>query len=47
MVWNGYNKDIKKIQKQKKLKNQTKPNQTKPNLSKGGTVHQNSKTRLI
>lgn len=40
MVWNGYNKDIKKIQKQKKLKNQTK-------LSKGGTVHQNSKTRLI
>ena len=42
MVWNGYNKDIKKIQKQKKLKNQTKPS-----LSKGGTVHQNSKTRLI
>ena len=42
MVWNGYNKEIKKIQKQKKLKNQTKPN-----LSKDGTDHQNSKTRLI
>ena len=42
MVWNGYNKDIKKIQKQKKLKNQTKPN-----LSKGGTVHRTHKSRSI